>query len=127
MINTKNLPAVLETIPEQNIIEEIFDFEPNPHLTLDEFLKNIRWEQQTDILYCVEVFLRELSRDLDVKTLGDLSTIESNVLISKKKKLLELINEQAFTRRLEQSEYLGWRSLIDQIKNMIEKSKTKSP
>ena len=54
------------------------------------------------------------------------STIESNVLISKKKKLLELINEQAFTRRLEQSEYLGWRSLIDQIKNMIEKSKTKS-
>jgi hypothetical protein len=110
--------------PPRNILadshEKMFLFEPNPNLELDEFLKNVRWKEQNEILVFVERLISQLLAGLPSKPIKNLTLKEKKDWFTKKAILLAIIDTKEFTTRIEQGEYGGWKSLLNQVKKIIE-------
>ena len=102
-----------------NILQNIFAIESNEHLILEKFL-NFRWVEQSRISQHVEEIKAGLLIGIPLQKMEELSKSDKENWKVNKNKLLTLISSKELNLYLNKSEHVGWKSLLLQIRRMVE-------
>ena len=83
------------------LLESMFIFDPNPNLELDEYLSNLRWKEQNEILVFVEKLIFELLAGAPSIAINNLTLKKKKDWLKKKSILLALMDTKEFKMRME--------------------------